>query len=340
MTRDRDPTIDLLKGCAILWVLLIHSEALRGNLLFQSVVNHAVPVFVVLFGLNSSTWWRRRVFPAALGEWYRTRARRVLVPAYGALVVWWALALFYRPFGVELSWGLAIRHLLGFWSHVGTGWFVTMILQLIVIFPFLSWSARRLTVWPLVLLGLVVTYGCTAMGLHIVARVGLFNYWIFSPRFLAHVTFGMLLAERGGRVGARAGLLAGMIWAACTAVQARVPSYPWDQLVFVTQDLSLTAALLALLPPLARVPLLASPLAWLGVSSWGVYLGQLLTHNAFVYHVGLRELPERIDRWVYTAILLGGGLFFVWLGEGMLRLATRAMPRGRASYPPAPGRIR
>ena len=59
----RDPAIDMAKGVAILWVLLIHSDALHQNLLYRHVVNQAVPVFVVLFGLNSALWWRRRRMP-------------------------------------------------------------------------------------------------------------------------------------------------------------------------------------------------------------------------------------------------------------------------------------
>ena len=49
----RLPAIDLVKGCAILWVLFIHSQALGDGPLFRYVVNQAVPIFVVLFGLNS-----------------------------------------------------------------------------------------------------------------------------------------------------------------------------------------------------------------------------------------------------------------------------------------------
>ena len=48
----RDPAIDLAKGCAILGVLLIHSDALQRAFLFRHVVNQAVPVFVVLFAIG------------------------------------------------------------------------------------------------------------------------------------------------------------------------------------------------------------------------------------------------------------------------------------------------
>ena len=61
--------IDMLKGCAILWVMLIHAEALRGHAVFTHLVNHAVGIFVVLFGLNSVLWWRGRELRSDLGRW-------------------------------------------------------------------------------------------------------------------------------------------------------------------------------------------------------------------------------------------------------------------------------
>src|SRR2546425_805183 len=105
--QARLPTIDMLKGCAILWVLLIHSGALYGRPVAVYLFNHAVPIFIVLFGINSELWWRRR--PAAsVATWYRDRARRLLVPMYAALPVWWALALALRrpllvPLGARLG---------------------------------------------------------------------------------------------------------------------------------------------------------------------------------------------------------------------------------------------
>src|SRR5689334_9355265 len=82
VVRERDLAIDMAKGCAILWVLLIHSQALRENLLFRQVVNQAVPVFVVLFGLNSSLWWHGRDLGTNLLAWYRRAVTRLMVPVW------------------------------------------------------------------------------------------------------------------------------------------------------------------------------------------------------------------------------------------------------------------
>ena len=101
--------------------MLIHAEALRDRAVFTHLVNHAVGIFVVLFGLNSELWWRGRELRSDLGRWYASRARRLLVPMWAALPVWWALALSFRPEGIRLSARLAVAHAGGYLAHVGTG---------------------------------------------------------------------------------------------------------------------------------------------------------------------------------------------------------------------------
>jgi hypothetical protein len=65
---------------------------------------------------------------------------------------------------------------------------------------------------------------------------------------------------------------------------------------------------------------------WLGQSSWGIYLGQLLGHNLAMYGLGLRAV--RATPWLYTGYLLASGVVAVWVGEALLRLAAslRARP--------------
>lgn len=328
--RDRDSAIDMAKGCAILWVLLIHSQALHGNLLFRQVVNQAVPVFVVLFGLNSSLWWRRRGV-RDLGAWYRRAVRRIMLPVWGALAVWWVLAVYYHPFGVWLSWWLPIVQVLGYLLYVGTGWFVTMIIQLVALFPALEFARRRVGLGVLLPLGLAATAVVTWYGLAIVGAVGLFNYWILSPRFLGHVTFGMLLARHRERLTPAVGLLAAAVLAGCAAADVAGVGPPWKQQLEAMGGLPLAVVLLVGLRSLAPIPVLAPTLVWLGQSSYGIYLGQLLTHNLFTYHYGLVELPLRVNDWLYTVILLVGGLFFVWLGENLLRFVPLLAPEASSA---------
>jgi peptidoglycan/LPS O-acetylase OafA/YrhL len=331
--RGRDLAIDMAKGCAILWVLLIHSEALRGNLLFRHVVNQAVPVFVVLFGLNSSLWWRHRDL-RDLGAWYRRGIRRLMVPVWGALVVWWALALYYRPFGVSLTWWLPFVQAFGYLLHVGTGWFVTMILQLVIVFPAFEWLRVRIGLGAVLALGVAASAGFTWYGLQMLGLLSLFNFYVFSPRFWGHMTFGMLLAHHRDRLTPAAGVLAAAVVGGGVAAGVAGIGYPWAHEIAWVCALALTVVLLVGLRPLVAVPVLAPTLAWLGQSSYGIYIGQLLTHNFFVYRLGIPGLLDGMNRWLYTAVLLVGGLFFVWVGEILLRyvplLAPATVPARKA----------
>ena len=327
----RLPAIDLVKGCAILWVLFIHSQALGGGPLFLYVVNQAVPIFVVLFGLNSELWWRvRSGGDATITSFYASRARRILVPMWAALPVWWALALGLRPPDVVLTRTLPLWHAAGWLSQVGTGWFVTVIIQLVLVFPLLH-AARRAGTATVLAAGLACTLACVRFQLRLMALLAglgpvpgeaqtFFNYFVFSPRLLAHVAFGMWLAPNVGRLGGTAAALSAAAFAACVAGAEGAAGAGLAPYAAALVPLPLTALLLAawrLLPRLAGV---TPALEWLGQSSYGVYLGQLLTHNAFVFALGL-GLYQRHNLWLYTAALLAGGLFFVWLGESLRRVA-------------------
>jgi len=329
--------IDLLKGCAILWVLLIHSKALGDSLGFLYVIGRAVPLFIIVFGLNSTLWWRRRSLPEDLAIWYETRIKRILVPFWASLPVWWALALWYRAFGVEFHWWLPLVQIAGYALHIGTGWFVTMIVLLVLLFPGIEATARRVGIWPVLLVAVAGELVVAHFRLDLFGRLGFMNYLTFPPRVLGHVVFGMLLATRIDRLGLVAGTVGAALWSLCVIVQQ---SLLWPELNAYADaviDFPLAVALLAALRPLAAVPVVAPALAWLGVSSWGLYLGQMLVHNAVVYRCGI--LPdmapdlaacnfpfvnvasvEHLDRWLYTLVLLVGGIGFIWLGGQLLRL--------------------
>src|SRR5205809_1371932 len=239
----RLPAIDLVKGCAILCVLFIHSQALGDGPLFLYVVNQAVPIFVVLFGLNSELWWQARSgSEATIASFYASRARRILVPMWAALAVWWTLALLLRPADVVLTRTLPLWH--------AAGW----------------------------------------------------------------------LAPKVDRLGGTAAALAAAAFAACVAGAEGGFGASRAPYAAALVPLPLTVLLLAAWRLLPRVAGVTPAFEWLGQSSYGVYLGQLLTHNAFVFALGL-GLYQRFDLWLYTAALLAGGLFFVWLGESLRRVA-------------------
>lgn len=332
----RRTEVDLLKGCAILWVLLIHSKALGDSLFYLHVVNHAVPLFVILFGLNSCYWWSGRSLSGDATAWYSSRFKRILAPFWAALPVWWGLTLWLRPPEIPLDWWLPLAHLGGYTLHIGTGWFVTLILPLVILFPLLAAAERRFGIWPLLLVAVAGELLVAHWRLDLVERFGFLNFLVFPPRVLAHVVFGIWLArhiERSGGIGPVAGALGALLWALCAAIQQGwlwPTSGPYAETLI---DLPLAMTLLAVLRPLAALPLVSPALVWLGLGSWGIYLGQMLMHNAVVYQCGI--LPDlapnlavchfpfahgtgNADRWFYTLTLLVGGLGSIWVGNRLL----------------------
>jgi peptidoglycan/LPS O-acetylase OafA/YrhL len=338
--EKRLDSIDLVKGVAILWVFLIHSQALGDTALFRYVVNQAVPIFVVLFGVNSELWWRRH---GSLGEWYAGRVRRILVPMWAMLPVWWALALYWRPLTTTLTRTLPLWHLAGYLTEVGTGWFITMIIQFVVVFPVLHAVGRRWGPLPLLVIGILVTAACATFQFRLMAAMRNFgplpgeirqeflNFYVFSPRFLAHVALGMALAPHVHRLRAAAGAVALAAYLVVVLVASGRLGPALAPAGSALTGLPLAVLLLAAFNLAPRVPLLTPALFWFGQSSYGLYLGQLLVHNAFVFAYGI-DLYGALNLWRYTLALLVGALFFVALGEGMLRL-FEALRRGGLPLP-------
>lgn len=351
--RPRWIEIDLLKGCAILWVLMIHSKPLGESWVYMDLVNRAVPLFLIAFGLNSRLWWRGRTLAGNLRTWYRTRVRRILVPYWASLVVWWALVLWYRPADVPLTWRLPFVQALGYTQSIGSGGFVTLILPLVALFPYLDAARRRVGIVPLLIVAMAGEMIVARHGVKLFLTVGFLNYYAFPFRLLGHVVFGMLLATRLDRIGLLAGGAGVVLWALCAIVQQGVLWPGLSAYAAVAIDLPLSVALLAGLRPFARLPVAAPALAWLGVSSWGIYLGQMLVHDAVMYRCGfIADLTPHLaachfpfagsgsglplDRWLYTLMLLVGALGFVWLGGQLLRLSA-ALRRAGAPLPDLKG---
>jgi peptidoglycan/LPS O-acetylase OafA/YrhL len=344
----RHVEIDLVKGFAILGVLLIHSKALGDSWVATDIVDRSVQIFLVIFGLNSRLWWRSREIPGDLATWYKTRAQRILVPYWATLVVWWALVLWLRPADLSFHWWLPLAHALGWTLGIGTGWFVTVILQLIVVFPGIESIVRRF--------GAAIVLG-VLMALEIPLALWLAGHadanYVRATAFLLHVfvivVFGMLLATRIDRLAPMVIVASAALWALCALVHHGVFLPRASEYAGALIDLPLAILLLGALRALPHVPVVTPALAWLGVSSWGLYLGQLLVHNAVVFRCGVAaELTAdlaachfpfaadasglSIDRWLYTLVLLLGALAFVWLGGQMLRL-NAALRRAGAPLP-------
>lgn len=58
--RGHMPEIDWLKGVAVLCVICIHAELLKGTFAFRELIERAVMIFMVLFGISSELWFQRQ----------------------------------------------------------------------------------------------------------------------------------------------------------------------------------------------------------------------------------------------------------------------------------------
>ena len=163
--RPHIPQIDWAKGLAILCVLLIHSKPISGTLLYDHFVDRAVPVFIVLFGMTSELWWR-----VHLGEttreritgWYRARVLRLYIPIWGMLIVWWTLTLTFDT-KIALSPVMLMLTAVGYVPWVGTGWFITLVVQIVLLFPVLRRIMTALGSIPTLLASIAIT---VAVSLH------------------------------------------------------------------------------------------------------------------------------------------------------------------------------
>lgn len=335
--NPRLDSIDMVKGWAIIGVTLIHSTVLGQESLWMTLLFlHAVPVFIVLFGVNSETWFRRHPPEGRTRTWCERGVKRILIPTWATLIVWWTLVLTLEPAIVRVRPSLPIFHALGYLKQVGTGWFITVIIQLVLLFPLFHWIARRAGIGVMLALGLLTTVTALFYVQTIRWALGLSGWMVLSPRFFAHVAFGMLLAPHVRRIGPRAVLAALAAYVFLALVQEKVVLAQWWRFANRLLELPLTVLLLAAMPWVARIELLRTGLSWLGRHSFGLYLGQLLTHNAFLFQFGgactifgcAGGVFERFNLWVYTGILAVGSLFFLGLGHAALRAARTLRSNG------------
>jgi len=325
-----------VKGLAIVGVLLIHARPLVGTWFHARVVNEAVPVLLVLFGTTSELWWRREAARSSDGltaRWYRARAGRLLVPVWSALAVLWSIR-----FAVGLHTTSPLHVLLtfaGYMPWVGTGWFVTLALELVVLFPLMQWTFERLgtvlslavaamlLVWSESHVDLVITLMSTV--LHdqstYASEASYYYLWIFPPARMLMVVAGMVLA-RQGMPSRRVGAAAAAIVVIVGAIADRLGTDPLAERL-TTSLLGIPLALALLVAVRTFDGRVGAGLAWLGRHSWGAYLGQLIAHEAIHAFASPDEASVAV-RWAYFGVLLGSAVLLVVVGEQMRR---RVVPR-------------
>jgi peptidoglycan/LPS O-acetylase OafA/YrhL len=196
-----------------------------------------------------------------------------------------------------------------------------MILQLVLVVP-RSCAAARHGVRGRSSGGLACTIGVLVVRSWLNASWGRFGYIAFAPRLFAHVAFGLVLAPHVARLGtgtaaaALALLVPGVLIADGRLVPALAPFA--GRLL----ELPLAVLLLAVMERLQAIPGLARALSWLGASSYGIYLGQMLVHNGFVFALGLGGMSA-LNRWLYAALSSRQRARLRRARRGLLRAAGR-----------------
>jgi peptidoglycan/LPS O-acetylase OafA/YrhL len=346
-TSARSAAIDWAKGLAIIGVLLIHAHPLAGTFVQDHVIDRSVFVFITLLGTTSELWWQKhggRDWVASTRRWYGARLRRLMVPVWGTLAALWA---FRMAVGVGLVAPVRVMMTFaGYMPWIGTGWFVTLALELVILLPFLRATVDALGPAVSLLLSAAVLVACHMYEHDVIALMRFllhdrgpqmgFSYfyffWIFPPTRFFLVVVGLLIARghlspspRGGAIAATVVVLGGVL-------ADRLAPHSVTQLtVMAVLDVPLTIAILSGVQILRVAPRAGSILAWYGQHSWGVYLGQLLVHEATYAFVRPAEGPL-VVRWVYFLVLLASGTVLVPVGE---RLRTGITDLGRTRSPMA-----
>jgi peptidoglycan/LPS O-acetylase OafA/YrhL len=359
--RDHVPELDWLKGFAIVCVVCIHAEVYAHSLFFDRIVNRAVPIFIVLFGVTSELWWKRAsrtsvVSQSAIWRWYRSRIERLVIPFWAMVLVWWLIVVASGSAArLHVGFPHALASLVAYAPWIGTSWFVTVILQLVMLYPVLRWLMNRLgpiaslflfgglcafTMWNFLFF---VQTGLELLGTDFVGP-GWYYFWIFSPRLFWHVAAGVALARIcGGRVGPILTASAVALAVFGSLLQEVVRGPPGDffspireQLVAYLFDVPLAIGLLGLfrwvpLPQLAR-----RILAWCGRSSWGIYLGHLLVHELIHIAGYTPEREPQVARALYAALLLGSGAALAVAGDWVRRRVQAISARSAEPVAPPP----
>lgn len=353
--REHIEEIDRLKGFAILSVVCIHAQLYATTLFHQRVVNRAVPIFLVLFGVTSELFWQRA--KPTLSKWYRSRFERTLIPFWAIAALFW-LAVLATGSAAErgLDWRFALGTLVGYAPYIGMSWFVTLFLQLVLVYPGLRAVAIRLGPGLSLLLagaiGLVhfwffwdiVSAGVNLLGNKFVGP-GWYYHWILLPRGIFCATSGLFIARLwGGRVGPRV-TIAALVVTVLGQFAISFARLPESDVFYGTVrreavshfvDVPLTIALLGLFRFMPLPSIVDRFLVWCGLWSWGIYMGHLLVHE-LVHLAGLApEMGPEIVRATYAVGLFVCGAALAMAGDWLrqrLRGGSRSVQVESGSPP-------
>ena len=329
---------DLLKGLAIIWIVLLHiykdfpgvfcSSTYWLNDLLCRVIMHGalgVDLFIILSGYLLSVSCLR----TPRTHWFFFLKRRIwrIFPLY-----WFALALVLTletivgSSGERFNLSSIIYHLAGlrgFTPYIfdlqGAWWFVTLILQLYLVFPVIWYLSEK---YPLYVV-LIVAACCT-----VIARFLPFanlegNYSMFA--FLPDFVLGLIVAKKLSPYLQCRFSFSGGLFCAATLIallfgiysdSVTVFSFGWGLYrPFVSFGLFLTLCFISQ-HGINRIKAVAYPLAKYGKHSYAIYL----FHRSFIYKwvtLVLPLFPPALVSLFFVAAMLPIGML-IELGEARL----------------------
>jgi peptidoglycan/LPS O-acetylase OafA/YrhL len=333
--------VDRVKGVAILMVVAIHAKIAENTLIHEQLVNRAVPIFLLVFGMMSDASYRRaRGNGRSIGSWYWSRFQRLYVPIWAMAALFWLAVLYTRKPPLPIGGYNAVLTFLGYSPWIGPSWFVTLVIQLVLVFPALYWAADRLGPWLMLPLSAAITAYCAwhsldvvDFGLRVISRnvlePGWFYIWVFLPRSLWLVVAGMfvnrLWSSRPG-VGVTLGAVAVSLLVLPAIALGRPDEFFFGTLrklvIMHLFDVPVAVAVLGAMTHLRLPAALAWPLEWCGRHSWGLYLGHVVVFEIMHMYGHFPEVGPSSGRWLYGLFLFLAGATLTVVGE----IARRSIP--------------
>jgi len=296
MAKQRNVTVDVLKGLAIITVVLIH--VFRGEGLTATIIGEvgrwAVPAFFMIQGFY--------LHRAAQQPWRKLAAkkiRRIYLPflvcsaAYGFYFLWYDGKTFTVA---DVFLGETAVHL----------YFVMHYMLFALALPFLyrlSQQYRTGCLWVMIISNFVL---CLALELQRTYGLTLITYSGFSPaKWWGFVALGMLLAERNRLLAAaKKHRRAVILGAGCLAAIGAVLPFLTGTLGYMYNRASLFPLAIGMTVCLAAI--FADPripgrraLAAVGQKSFGIYLIHFFVVHCLKFIVGLQAL------WLVAVLTLG-----------------------------------
>lgn len=196
------PSIDVLKGLAIISVILLHTitDKLLKFTLYPFHIYQAVPVFMVLAGLTLMFTFGN-ADPKSFKSYYNLKYfnKKILRLVYPFLIIL-IISLLYGLW--DRSYYLGILSIAGYLPVTGPGnYYISLLLEFIIIAPFIAYFYRKN---PGLLLASMVLID---LGFQLIApHIGLFSgdsyiYRACILRYFSAIALGLLISDEFSREG-------------------------------------------------------------------------------------------------------------------------------------------